>query len=58
MRHAVTNLPASVRQRLLNEAKRRGQSFDYIASLYARERGPHATWTSSAAATLNRRRQS
>ena len=32
------NLPASVRQRLLNESKQRGTSFDYIASLYARER--------------------
>jgi len=32
------NVAASVRQRLLNEAKRRGESFDYIASLYARER--------------------
>jgi len=34
----VTNIAASVRQRLLDEAKRRGESFDYIASLYARER--------------------
>jgi predicted nucleotidyltransferase component of viral defense system len=34
----VKNVAASVRQRLLDEAKRRGQSFDYIASLYARER--------------------
>jgi predicted nucleotidyltransferase component of viral defense system len=34
----VTNVAASVRQRLLNEAKRRGESFDYIVSLYARER--------------------
>jgi predicted nucleotidyltransferase component of viral defense system len=34
----VANVPASVRQRLLDEAKRRGESFDYIASLYARER--------------------
>jgi predicted nucleotidyltransferase component of viral defense system len=34
----VTNLAASVRQRLLDEARRRGDSFDYIASLYARER--------------------
>lgn len=33
-----TNVAASVRQRLLNEAKRRGESFDYVASLYARER--------------------
>ncbi|MDP9193241.1 MAG: nucleotidyl transferase AbiEii/AbiGii toxin family protein [Acidobacteriota bacterium] len=38
MKHPVTNVAASVRQRLLNEAKRRGESFDYIASLYARER--------------------
>jgi predicted nucleotidyltransferase component of viral defense system len=38
VRRAVTNVAASVRQRLLNEAKRRGESFDYIASLYARER--------------------
>lgn len=29
----VTNLAASIRQRLLNEAKRRGESFDYILSL-------------------------
>jgi predicted nucleotidyltransferase component of viral defense system len=34
----VTNVAASVRQRLLNEAKRRHESFDYMASLYARER--------------------
>ena len=34
----VTNVAASIRQRLLNEAKRRGESFDYILSLYARER--------------------
>lgn len=34
----VTNVAASVRQRLLDEARRRGESFDYIASLYARER--------------------
>lgn len=34
----VKNLGASVRQRLLNEAKRRGESFDYISNLYARER--------------------
>ncbi|MEA2463625.1 MAG: hypothetical protein QOJ98_1372 [Acidobacteriota bacterium] len=34
----LTNVAASVRQRLLDEAKRRGESFDYIASLYARER--------------------
>jgi len=32
------NLGASVRQRLLDEAKRREDSFDYVASLYARER--------------------
>lgn len=38
MKRAVTNVAASVRQRLLNEAKRRGESFDYIASLYTRER--------------------
>ena len=38
MKHPVTNVAASVRQRLLNEAKRRNESFDYIASLYARER--------------------
>ncbi|HEU4887133.1 MAG TPA: nucleotidyl transferase AbiEii/AbiGii toxin family protein [Thermoanaerobaculia bacterium] len=38
MTRTVTNVAASVRQRLLNEAKRRGASFDYIASLYARER--------------------
>ncbi len=38
MKRSVTNVAASVRQRLLNEAKRRGESFDYIASLYARER--------------------
>lgn len=38
MKRAVTNIAASVRQRLLNEAKRRGESFDYVASLYARER--------------------
>jgi predicted nucleotidyltransferase component of viral defense system len=38
MKRAVTNVAASVRQRLLNEAKRRSESFDYIASLYARER--------------------
>ena len=34
----VTNVAASIRQRILNEAKRRGESFDYVASLYARER--------------------
>ena len=34
----VTNIAASVRQRLLNEAKRRDESFDYMLSLYARER--------------------
>jgi hypothetical protein len=33
MKRAVTNIAASVRQRLLNEAKRRGESFDYVASL-------------------------
>ena len=33
-----SNIAASVRQRLLNESKRRGESFDYVASLYARER--------------------
>lgn len=38
MKRPATNIAASVRQRLLNEAKRRGESFDYIASLYARER--------------------
>lgn len=38
MKREVTNVGASVRQRLLNEAKRRGESFDYVASLYARER--------------------
>jgi predicted nucleotidyltransferase component of viral defense system len=38
MKRRVTNVAASVRQRLLNEAKRRGESFDYVASLYARER--------------------
>ena len=38
MKRPVTNLAASVRQRLLNEARRRGESFDYIASLFARER--------------------
>lgn len=38
MKRPVTNVAASVRQRLLNEAKRRGESFDYIASLFARER--------------------
>lgn len=38
MKRGVTNIAASVRQRLLNEAKRRNESFDYIASLYARER--------------------
>lgn len=32
------NVAASVRQRLLNEARRRGESFDYVASMYARER--------------------
>jgi len=34
----VSNTAAFIRQRLLNEAKRRGESFDYVASLYARER--------------------
>lgn len=34
----LTNVAASVRQRLLDEARRRGESFDYVASLYARER--------------------
>lgn len=50
MTRPITNIAASVRQRLLNEAKRRGVSFDYIASLYARERflarlsvSPHRT---------------
>lgn len=38
MKRTATNVAASVRQRLLNEAKRRGESFDYIASLFARER--------------------
>lgn len=38
MKRPVTNKAASVRQRLLNEAKQRGESFDYIASLFARER--------------------
>jgi predicted nucleotidyltransferase component of viral defense system len=38
VRQGVTNVGASVRQRLLNEAKRRAESFDYVASLYARER--------------------
>lgn len=38
MKRAAVNVAASVRQRLLNEAKRRGESFDYVASLYARER--------------------
>lgn len=38
MKRPVTNVAAPVRQRLLNEAKRRGESFDYMASLYARER--------------------
>jgi predicted nucleotidyltransferase component of viral defense system len=32
------NVAASVRHRLLNEARRRGESFDYVASLFARER--------------------
>jgi len=34
----LKNRGASIRQRLLDEAKRRGDSFDYVASLYARER--------------------
>lgn len=38
MKRPVTNVAASVRQRLLAEATRRRESFDYIASLYARER--------------------
>jgi hypothetical protein len=38
VKRLVTNVAASVRQRLLNEAKRRHESFDYIASLFARER--------------------
>jgi len=38
VKRPITNVAASVRQRLLNEAKRRGESFDYIASLFARER--------------------
>jgi len=38
MTRRPTNIGASVRQRLLNEAKKRGESFDYILSLYARER--------------------
>lgn len=38
MKRPVTNVAASVRQRLLHEAKRRGESFDYVASLFARER--------------------
>lgn len=38
MTRPVTNVAASVRQRLLNIAKVRGKSFDYMASLYARER--------------------
>ena len=38
MKRPVTNVAASVRQRLLNEAKRRRESFDYVAALYARER--------------------
>lgn len=38
MTRKVANVAASVRQRLLNEAKRRGESFDYVASLYTRER--------------------
>lgn len=38
MKRQGTNVAASVRQRLLNEAKLRDESFDYIASMYARER--------------------
>jgi predicted nucleotidyltransferase component of viral defense system len=38
VKRPVTNVAASVRQRLLNEAKRRGESFDYVVSLFARER--------------------
>jgi len=38
MKRGVTNIAASVRQRLLNESKRRGESFDYLAAVYARER--------------------
>lgn len=38
MKRPLRNIAVSIRQRLLNEAKRRGQSFDYVASLYARER--------------------
>src|SRR3954451_25062260 len=38
MNRPVKNVAASVRQRLLDEAKRHGESFDYVASLYARER--------------------
>jgi predicted nucleotidyltransferase component of viral defense system len=38
MRRPVTNIAASIRQRLLNEAKRRDESFDYVLSLYVRER--------------------
>jgi hypothetical protein len=38
VKRPLTNVAASVRQRLLNEAKRRGESFDYVASLFARER--------------------
>jgi predicted nucleotidyltransferase component of viral defense system len=38
VKRPITNVRASVRQRLVNEAKRRGESFDYVASLYARER--------------------
>lgn len=38
MKRLIVNEGASVRQRLLNEAKRRGESFDYLVSLYARER--------------------
>jgi predicted nucleotidyltransferase component of viral defense system len=38
VKRPVRDVAASVRQRLLNEAKRRGESFDYVASLFARER--------------------
>lgn len=38
MTHRPKNLAASIRQRLLNESKRRGESLDYLMSLYARER--------------------
>lgn len=38
MKRPVSNVAASIRQRLLTKAKRRGESFDYVVSLYARER--------------------